>query len=109
MEPCDGRRRGFFIWPTFDSLKETRKGKEHDKTEQAGRFKGNKNGEHMSIDNFFWVPSGIRNRNDDTKNKFLRIETSKATPHQVFLAHGGNSLVDEQYFFEDAKDARWFW
>ena len=63
----------------------------------------------MSIDNFFWVPSGIRNRNDDTKNNFLKTETPKATSHQVFIAHGGNSLVDEQYFFEDAKDARWFW
>ena len=48
-------------------------------------------------------------RNDETKNNFLKTETPKATSHQVFIAHGGNSLVDEQYLFEDVKDARWFW
>jgi hypothetical protein len=32
---------------------------------------------------------------------------SQHTPHQVFLAD--QHLIDEQYFFEDADDARWFW
>ena len=27
----------------------------------------------------------------------------------MFLAHGGNPLCEEQYFFEDEADARWFW
>ena len=34
-------------------------------------------------------------------------EAPTATPHQVLLAH--QQLIDEQYFFEDPKDARWFW
>jgi len=25
------------------------------------------------------------------------------------LAHGGYILIDEQYFFQCAEDARWFW
>ena len=32
----------------------------------------------------------------------------KYTRHQVFLTHG-SVLIDEQYFFEDEADARWFW
>jgi len=41
-----------------------------------------------------------------------------ATKHQVFLAHGcvenrdqtvTGCLVDEQFYFEVAEDARWFW
>jgi hypothetical protein len=31
------------------------------------------------------------------------------TPHQVFYAHGGAYLVDEQFYFEDAEDARWYY
>ena len=25
------------------------------------------------------------------------------------MAHGGNILIDEQYFFQSADDAWWFW
>jgi hypothetical protein len=69
----------------------------------------------MSIDNFIWVPAGIRDDKSIDYRKYkscpdmLRAEQPASTAHQVFLAHGGNSLVDDQYFFESADDARWFW
>jgi hypothetical protein len=70
----------------------------------------------MSIDSRIFVPAGARNRkNDDPEYPLTKIKykagdqmpESQMTPHQVFLAH--QHLIDEQYFFEDADDARWFW
>ena len=69
----------------------------------------------MSIDNFIWAPAGVRNSGGNPYRKYkswetmIAVESLAATPHQVFLAHGGHILVDEQYFFESADDARWFW
>lgn len=69
----------------------------------------------MSIDNFIWAPVGVRNSKSIPYRKYkswkemIAVETPAATPHQVFLAHGGYILVDEQYFFESADDALWFW
>ena len=69
----------------------------------------------MSIDNFIWVPAGARIDKNITYNKFksqaemLAYDGLADTPHQVLLAQGANVLVDEQYFFEDVDDARWFW
>ena len=69
----------------------------------------------MSIDNVIWAPVGVRNSRTIAYRKYkswgelIEVESPAATPHQVFLAHGGNILVDEQYFFESADDARWFW
>ena len=69
----------------------------------------------MSIDNFIWAPAGVRNSSSITYRKYksggelLAVEAPAATPYQVFLAHGGNILIDEQYFFESADDAWWFW
>jgi hypothetical protein len=70
----------------------------------------------MSIDSRIFVPAGARNRKHDdpeyppTKIKYKagdQMPDSQKTTHQVFLAH--QHLIDEQYFFEDADDARWFW
>ena len=70
----------------------------------------------MSIDSRIFVPAGARSRKHDdpeyllTKIKYKagdQMPDSQKTPHQVFLAH--QHLIDEQYFFEDADDARWFW
>ena len=68
----------------------------------------------MSIDNFFWVPAGIRNKSMGYKKykswaDMVAAESPSARPYFVFLAQGGKSLVDEQYFFESADDALWFW
>jgi hypothetical protein len=69
----------------------------------------------MSIDNYIWAPVGVRNsrsiahRKYKSWKKMIAVESPAATPHQVFLAHGAYILVDEQYFFESAVDARWFW
>ena len=65
----------------------------------------------MSIDNYIWAPEGVRNSRSIAYRKYkswetmIAVESPAATPHQVFLAH----LVEEQYFFESADDARWFW
>jgi hypothetical protein len=67
----------------------------------------------MSIDNFIWAPAGIRSNNNIGFRKYrswaemCKAEAPTAIPHQAFLAH--KLLVDEQYFFEDPEDARWFW
>lgn len=69
----------------------------------------------MSIDNFIWAPAGVRNSRSIPCRKYksweemIAVESPAAMPHQVFLAHGGNILIDEQYLFESADDARWFW
>lgn len=69
----------------------------------------------MSIDNFFWAPAGVRSSRSIRYRKYksfremIEAEKPVAMPHQVFLAHGGNCLTDEQYFFETADDAQWFW
>ena len=68
----------------------------------------------MSIDNFIWAPVGVRNsgsipyRQYITWEEMIAVESPAATPHQIFLAHG-YVLIDEQYFFESADDAWWFW
>ena len=69
----------------------------------------------MSIDNFIWAPAGVRNSRSIPYRKYkswkemIAVESPAATPHQAFLAHGGNILIDERYFFESADDAWWFW
>ena len=66
----------------------------------------------MSIDNCIWVPAGARNDRNTSYAKHKcgdLMPPERYTRHQVFLAHGGNVLIDEQYFFEDEADARWFW
>lgn len=70
----------------------------------------------MSIDKFIWVPTGASNddsvhcRQFSSYAEMLAYDCFSAEwDHKVLLAHGGNSLVDEQYFFESADDARWFW
>jgi hypothetical protein len=69
----------------------------------------------MSIDNFIWARVGVRNDRSIPYRKYkswkemIAVEGRSATRHQIFLAHGGYILIDEQYFFESADDARWFW
>jgi hypothetical protein len=70
----------------------------------------------MSIDNRISVPAGARNAKPGHRNYAWTkykcgdvFPREKTTRHQVFLAHGANVLIDEQYFFEDPEDARWFW
>jgi hypothetical protein len=69
----------------------------------------------MSIDNYIWAPAGVRNNRSIPYRKFksweemIAVENPAATTDQVFLAHEGHILVDEQYFFESADDVRWFW
>lgn len=74
----------------------------------------------MSIDHHFYVPAGVRNHPERrfSDNKFwslasMREAGHEATKHQVFIAHGttldADILIDEQFYFEDAEDARWFY
>jgi hypothetical protein len=72
----------------------------------------------MSIDNHYYVAAGMRN----SKTRYYNLGAMgdaghPATNHQVFLAHGvvelsdgtsGICLIDDQYYFEDPEDARWF-
>jgi hypothetical protein len=67
----------------------------------------------MSIDNCVFIPAGSRNTyKDDHGSTWItykspqQMPTEQRTPHQVFFTHQG---VDEQFFFQDADDARWFW
>jgi hypothetical protein len=74
----------------------------------------------MSIDHHFYVPAGMRNSETRRFSKFkynslgaLRDAGHAPTDHQVFLAHSGAGdvaiLIDEQFYFEDPEDARWFY
>jgi hypothetical protein len=66
----------------------------------------------MSIDNYIWAPAGVRNSRSipyKSCDEMLAAEKPAVPRHQVFLAHGENILIDEQYFVESADDARWFW
>jgi hypothetical protein len=69
----------------------------------------------MSIDVYFWAPAGIRDdknigyRKYYTSEGMLASEKEKMPRHQAFLAHGAQFAIEEQYFFEDPQDARWFW
>lgn len=69
----------------------------------------------MSIDIYFWAPAGVRAdksigyRKYYSDGEMLTSEKSNIPKHQVFLAHGANFAIEEQYFFEDPQDARWFW
>ena len=78
------------------------------------------------MDHIYYVAAGMRN---DPARKFTACRDDEArkilnerggTPHQVRLNHGATSStpggaldtmigIDEQYFFEDAEDARWFY
>jgi hypothetical protein len=66
----------------------------------------------MSIDSFFYVPAGTRSMEPGKRSyrKYKSFADFKAahppTHHQVKWVAGG--LIDEQYFFEDAQDAIWF-
>jgi hypothetical protein len=77
------------------------------------------------IDHHFYVPAGMRNSETRLFSEFkyyslgaMKDAGHPATKHQVFLAHGcvengdgtlSGCLVDEQFYFEDVGDARWFW
>jgi hypothetical protein len=73
----------------------------------------------MSLDHIYYVAAGMRN---DSARKFTACRDDEArkilnerggTPHQVRFDHGDcgdvYAVIDEQYFFEDAEDARWFY
>ena len=73
----------------------------------------------MSLDHIYYVAAGMRN---DPARKFTACRDDEARkilnerarmPHQVRFDHGDcgdvYALVDEEYFFEDAEDARWFY
>jgi hypothetical protein len=56
----------------------------------------------------FWVLAGASTGNGILM-KYRHGEKMPAeTRFQVLLSHGGNIMVDEQYFFENETDARWF-
>jgi hypothetical protein len=68
----------------------------------------------MSIDSFFFVPRGTRNQplGERSYKKYKRYSEFVAAhgddfTHQVYWLAGG--WIDEQYFFEEAEDARWFY
>jgi hypothetical protein len=67
----------------------------------------------MSSDNYTWVPADSRSDNNigfrtyKSWAEMCTAEALTATPHQVLLAN--EYPIDEQYFFEDPEDARWFW
>ena len=67
----------------------------------------------MSISHHIWVPAGLRCDEDLSYHKYSSyaemVAEHKGSRHQVFLAHGGPCLIDQQYFFEDPADAQWFW
>ena len=67
----------------------------------------------MSVDNYTWVPAGARHtyksdrgRTWPTYKSPAELSDNLKSRHQVYIAH---ESLDEQYFFEDADDARWFW
>jgi hypothetical protein len=68
----------------------------------------------MSIDSFFYVPAGTRNAEPTERGykKYKSLADFKVAydnrhfPHQVKWVAGG--MIDEQYFFEQAEDAIWF-
>jgi hypothetical protein len=64
----------------------------------------------MSIDHIIWVPAGARSDTNIGYSKYYswrEVPEGQKSRHQVFLAH--QHLIDEQYVFESAEDARWFW
>jgi hypothetical protein len=79
------------------------------------------------MDHDFYVPSGMRNSETRKFSEFkyhslreLRDAGHPHTDHQVFLAHGacdvdGDGVLDtvsgtdEQFYFEDPEDARWYY
>ena len=71
----------------------------------------------MSIDSYFYVPAGTRNLNPADRRyqkykSWAEFEAAwytptRKAPHQVYWLCG--DFIDEQYFFEDADDARWFY
>jgi hypothetical protein len=74
----------------------------------------------MSIDHHFYVPARMRNSETRRFSDFkysslgeLRDAGHSHSDHQVFLAHSGAGdlaiLIDEQFYFEDPEDARWFY
>jgi len=74
----------------------------------------------MSINHHFYVPAGMRDSETRRFSEFkysslgeMRDAVHPHTDHQIFLAHSGAGdtaiLIDEQFYFEDAEDARWFY
>jgi hypothetical protein len=64
----------------------------------------------VSIDRFWQVPAGDRNTQSASWSKYPPGDKSiTITPHRVFLAHGGNSLTNELFLFDDKDDAQWFY
>jgi hypothetical protein len=69
----------------------------------------------MSVDSFFYVPAGTRNVAEPTERGYKKYKSfadfkvaydNRHFPHQVKWVAGG--MIDEQYFFEQAEDAIWF-
>jgi hypothetical protein len=71
------------------------------------------------MDHIYYVAAGMRN---DPARKFTACRDDEArkilnerggTPHRVRFDHGGVLdtviAIDEQFYFEDAEDARWFY
>ena len=67
----------------------------------------------VSTDRYIWVVAGARTAKGRPHYTYTQYDELLAarggSEHQVFLAHGGPNLIDEQYFFEDPVDAQWFW
>jgi hypothetical protein len=62
----------------------------------------------MSIDNFIFLPAGLRNGNREhfRVKSYEELPIAYRTPHQAYL---NNNLTDDLFFFEDPEDACWFY
>jgi hypothetical protein len=64
----------------------------------------------VSVDRIWHVPAGDRDMQSANWRKYPSGDKSiTITPHRVFLAHGGNSLTNELFLFDDKEDAKWFY
>jgi hypothetical protein len=62
----------------------------------------------VSIDHHIHVAAGLRDGIKDGGTTRYPGPGFATTPHQVFLAQAAPFLIDEQFYFEDPLDARWF-
>jgi len=64
----------------------------------------------MSIDYFWYVPAGDRDTNSKNWRRYYPGDKNiPIKPYEVFVAHGGNSLIDELFLFDNKEDAQWFY
>lgn len=55
------------------------------------------------------VPAGDRDTNGKNWRKYHPGDKSfPFRAHQVFLAHRGNRVIKELFFFDNEEDAKWF-